>query len=91
MFDSKELPLTFLGQGQPWTSLLLICGSFGLLEYACVATCDMKERIKGAEKKTQKVLEEQVRGSNGGGERVGSWITMARVQGWLIVSDTLQF
>lgn len=26
----------------------------GLLEYACVATCDMKERIKGAGKKHKK-------------------------------------
>lgn len=50
-----------------------------------------ERKDKGSRKKTQKVLEEQVRGSNGEGERVGSWITMARVQGWLIVSDTLQF
>lgn len=76
---------------------LFICG---LSEYTRVAAHDMTENGKGRGKIVR--VRESMGGSRGG-ERLGvmlvegrgggwrSWITMAGVQGWLIVSDTLQF
>ena len=96
---SRQVPPTFLAVSRSMgIPLLFICGPFGLLESACAAACDMKEWRKsegrGKSYGWGKVWEEpegEREGGRGGEGHWRSWITMAGVQGWLIVSDTLQF